>query len=53
MLSNSLSHFLCLTLVDLTVHGMDYCKIDCIGRLLHIGLSFLKFSLILYNSDGN
>ena len=25
--------------------------ITCIGRLLHIGLGFLKFSLILYNSD--
>ena len=25
---------------------------DGIGRLLHIGLGFLKFSLLLYNSDG-
>ena len=24
----------------------------CIVRLCHIGLGFLKFSLIIYNSDG-
>ena len=30
----------------------DYRSLLGRGRLEHIGLGFLKFSLILYNSDG-